>query len=97
MADRLSDSDRRLARLGAAIVAADPARARALLRVVETAAGAIRLSPGRVRRCMLHPARVQGDFARGDVVTADGWVIARSEAALCVYLEALVRAHNRPV
>ncbi len=31
----------------------------------------------------LASADIRGDFARGDIVTVDGWVLSRTEARLC--------------
>lgn len=41
------------------------------------------------RAQLLAGARVAAELARGDVALLDGWVLARSEAALAVYLRDL--------
>jgi hypothetical protein len=91
----LSEADRRLAALGGALAAARPAAARALLRDVDRHLATASSPPGETSRTrwardmLLDTARVRGEFMRGEVVVADGWCLARSEAALCVYLHAL--------
>jgi len=84
---RLSASDRRLAALGARLAAEDPRLAHRLVGEVERRLG----SDGAVvpRRALLDRARIDDELARGQVVSVDGWLLARSEAAACAYLHAL--------
>jgi hypothetical protein len=45
--------------------------------------------PAKPCRCFLEPARLANEFARGEVVSVDGWQLARSEAAFCVCIYVL--------
>ena len=42
-----------------------------------------------VRDRLLEPARIAEELDRGDVMTVDGWVLPRSEAAVAIYLRFL--------
>ncbi len=91
----LSEPDRVLASLGATLAAADPSGYRALRREAALGVAFASLAPGsrsraqRARSRLLDRTRIQADFARGRVVVANGWVLARSEAAAAAYLHAL--------
>jgi hypothetical protein len=91
----LSVSDRRLAALGGRLRASDPARARELVGLVE---GRLRWVPvhltagtraALVRTWLLDPVRIRREFAADDVVAVDGWILSRTEVAVCAYLDAL--------
>lgn len=84
----LSPADRRLAALGARLATAGPATARRLARSVAREMPGVR-SPRTIRRRLLAPARLRREAARGDVVLVDGWLLPRSEAALCAWLHAV--------
>lgn len=84
----------RLARLGARLMADDPAIARALIAEAERELagcpdGDVARLALRTRARFLNPARVAQDLARGDVVVVDGWQLARCEMCACAYLHAL--------
>ncbi|NRA02081.1 MAG: hypothetical protein HRU00_05700 [Myxococcales bacterium] len=93
----LSESDLRIATLGRQFKTEEPVRARRLIEWVEaelppwgrlgTPARRARI----VREQLLTSRRLAQDFERGDVVTIDGWVLARTEGAVAVYLNSLVR------
>jgi hypothetical protein len=88
----LSESESRIASLGRHLIANDPGRAEQLIRWVESqlplwgrvAAPARRARIARER--LLTARRLDRDFERHEVVVIDGWVLARSEAAVAVYL-----------
>jgi len=85
---RLSPADRRLAALGARLAADAPATARRLALSVAREMRGVR-RPRVVRRWLLRRERLRRETARGDVVLVDGWVLPRSEAALCAWLHAV--------
>ena len=98
----LSASDRRIASIGRRIEREDAEAAAGLLREVE-AQMPLRsafVSPGRrarrAREHLLTPGRLAAELEAGDVVTADGWVLARSEGALATYLDSLLRERAVP-
>lgn len=73
-----------LALLGERLVAERPALARRLANAV---ARELSESGARaVRREILRADRIAAEFAAGDVLSVDGWILARSEAAACAYL-----------
>jgi hypothetical protein len=88
----LVDADRRIARLGERLAELDPAGARELARWAEGLLGGNvaqrprRVWAARARRTLADPARLGRDLASGQTVICDGWVLARSEAALAVAL-----------
>jgi hypothetical protein len=84
-----SAADRHLAALGARLAVHRPRLARRLH--AEMRAVSVGSSAGDVRRRLLRPRRVARELARGDVVSVDGWLLARSEAATCVLLHRLAR------
>jgi hypothetical protein len=83
----LSVSDLRLAALGARLAAERPELARRLARRLGRRFGSH--GAAHARLALLDPARIRGELARGATVTVDGWLLARSEAAVCVYLDRL--------
>src|SRR6266446_1256666 len=87
----LSRADRCLARLGGRVAAVAPAVAEDLVREVEREVGSATRGRGGdrarlAREAFLRPVRLRRDFDRGDVLVVDGWVLSRSEVAVCVYL-----------
>jgi len=96
--EKLDGGDRQLANLARASVRLNPAHAARVFREVEaeverTPEGASH--PGRptprnrarkARRTLLEPSRIAAELEAGEVETLDGWVLARSEARLAVYL-----------
>jgi len=77
-----------------------PAVAEDLVREVEREVGSATRGPGGdparlARETFLPPVRLRRDFDRGDVLVVDGWVLSRSEVAVCVYLYALA-THAMP-
>jgi hypothetical protein len=94
-AARLSDRELRIATLGRQFAMEEPLQAHRLMGWVEA-----RLSPwlrftaparrARIaRELLLTPRRLSRDFDRADVVIIDGWVLARTEGAVAVYLNSL--------
>ena len=97
----LTPSDRRIAELGARLARSDPAAAGRLVRSVDTELpGWLRLTGARrrarvVRQRLLAPARVAADLDRGEVMSIDGWLLARSEVAAAAYLHGLRQREPR--
>lgn len=93
-------SDRRIARLGAVLWREDPATARRLARLADAQLPAwLRLAgPSRRARALrprlLAPARLAGELDRGEVLVLDGWVLARSEAAVAAWLHLRLAAER---
>ncbi len=93
----LSDADLRIARLAEIFARREPAAADALASWAEAQLprGTGDLAPIRqaeiARRQLLDPIRLADELAAEDVVTIDGWLLARSEAALAARLLALQR------
>ncbi len=91
---RLSASDRKLAALGARLAAEQPALAHELARYVEQRIpqgdhlSAAQLAT-RARRTLLRAERHRREIDRGEVVIVDGWLLSRSEVAVCAYLHRL--------
>jgi hypothetical protein len=88
----LTAGDRRLAALGARLRARDPILAATLAREAEAVLGppvGRADAARRTRATLLAPARVRADLAEGATALADGWLLARSEAAACVHLSRL--------
>jgi hypothetical protein len=98
----LFESDRLIASLGRCLEEENPAEARSLLRWVEARLPAwASLAPRRrrawiARERLLTRQRLDEEFERGDVILIDGWVLARSEGALAVYLSSLA-PHGGPL
>jgi hypothetical protein len=89
----LSRADRALAALGRRLGIDRPHEARRLLRWAAARTAPWRLA-GRpdaacIRQGLLDPQRLAHEFASGQVLELDGWVVARSEAAAAVALNAL--------
>jgi len=89
--DAPSDSTRHLALLGRRLAEGQPRLARGLASHVERQ---IALDGGRTtfasraaaaRRFFLRPDRLRREFDRGAVVSVGGWILARSEAAVCAW------------
>lgn len=53
--------------------------------------GPVRARAAHARRLLLSRRRIESELARNDVVVLDGWVLARSEAELAIYLHHLQR------
>ena len=91
-----SDSELRIASLGRQFASEEPLQARRLMGWVEAELPLwLRFSePARrsriARELLLTPRRLRRDFDRAEVVVIDGWVLARTEGAVAVYLNALV-------
>ena len=77
---RPSDAERRLAALGARLAREAPETAARLADEV-----AREVCGNRPTR-LLRPDRIARDLAAGTVVSVDGWMLARSEAAVAAYL-----------
>jgi hypothetical protein len=97
----LADSESLVATLGEQLLREDPATARLLARWVESELPlwARIASPSRrgrlAREHLLTPPRIGRDFERDETLTIDGWVLARTEAAVAVYLSYLSHS-SRP-
>ena len=88
----LSRADRALAALGRRLGSDRPREAQHLLRWAAAQTPPWRLpgrSAARIRQQLLDPHRLAREFASGQVLELDGWVVARSEAAAAVALNAL--------
>lgn len=90
--ERLSVSDRQIAGLGARFARQDPAAARELGQWAASQLPrrseifGVRRQAAAARARLLDRARLADEFAREEVVLADGWLLARSEVALAVHL-----------
>jgi hypothetical protein len=88
----------RLAALGERLDTADPAAAARLAAFVDTEARRAGLPAGRLdtadRVCsaLLDESRVRAEFRHGHLQQIDGWILARSEAAVCIHLHRLIRS-----
>lgn len=89
----LTGSDLALATIGTRLSADRPEVAEALRRQV---ANRLALDQPaevpqaqRARWHFLRPERLRAEFERDDTVEVDGWLLARSEAAVCVFLSRL--------
>lgn len=93
----LSDADRSLAALGRRIAQRRPVLARELGRFADRELGWARGSrsqprtAARIRSVLLADGRCEADFRRGEAVTIDGWVLARSEVAAAICLHRIER------
>ena len=89
----LARADRALAALGRRLGRDRPREAQRLLRwaAAQTVPWrlAARSDADRIRQQLLDPHRLAREFASGQVLELDGWVVARSEAAAAVALNAL--------
>jgi hypothetical protein len=91
----LDESESRIASLGGHLQAKDPELAFQLMAEAESEMPAWSSIASRRRRAglvqdrLLDPSRRNADLDREQIVLIDGWVLARSEAAAAVYMNAL--------
>ncbi len=95
----LTVPQRRLAALGALLQSADPSAATRAFEFAQVEARRLDFAPTGTPRhdaayicsVLLEETRIRAEFGRGHIQPVDGWVLTRSEAGVCVYLDRLAQ------